>query len=62
MTVKPAGASLTASPWLIHTDCSTGRSCSSRPGVVTVSGVPPYSRSPVRATVPPSDWAIAWKP
>jgi hypothetical protein len=50
VTVNPGGAALTASPWLIHTDCSTGSEPNSRPCVVTVSGVPPYSRSPVRAT------------
>ena len=32
------------------------------PPVVTVSGVPPYSRSPVWATVPPRLCAMAWKP
>ena len=60
--VNPGGAALTASPWLIQTFCSSGRSPNSRPSVVTVSGVPPYSRSPVRATVPPRLAAIAWKP
>ena len=62
VTVNPGGAALTASPWLIQTFCSSGRSPNSRPSVVTVSGVPPYSRSPVRATVPPREAAIAWKP
>ena len=63
VTVKPGGAAATASPWLIHTDCShRQRRRAARPRVVTVSGVPPYSRSPVRATVPPSAAAIAWKP
>jgi hypothetical protein len=62
VTVNPGGAALTASPWLIHTDCSGGSDPNSRPSVVTVSGVPPYSRSPVRATVPPRLCAMAWKP
>ena len=62
VTVNPGGAAETASPWLIHTDCSTGSEPNSAPPVVTVSGVPPNSRSPVRATVPPSEAAMAWKP
>ena len=63
VTVNPGGAALTASPWLIQTDCSTGSVAEQpRPPVVTVSGVPPYSRSPVCATVPPRLCAIAWKP
>ena len=57
-----AEAAETASPWLIHTDCSSGVSPNNRLAVVTVSGVPPYSRSPVCATVPPRDCAMAWKP
>ncbi|CAB4929632.1 unannotated protein [freshwater metagenome] len=62
VTVNPGGAAETASPWLIQTDCSSGVSPNSRFAVVTVSGVPPYSRSPVCATVPPRDCAMAWKP
>ncbi|SHT66413.1 Uncharacterised protein [Mycobacteroides abscessus subsp. abscessus] len=60
-TVKPCGASVTASPWLIHTGCTSGRpSCRSPPA--TVSSVRPYSLVPVCATVPPSTCAMAWKP
>ncbi len=63
VTVKPAGASVTQSPWLIQTGSSAGRSRSSTPASARGrSGVPPYSRLPVRLTVPPSAWAIAWKP
>jgi hypothetical protein len=62
-TVKPGGASTTASPCDIQTDCCAGRPWKSVFSAgVTASGVPPYSRDPVRATVPPSAWAIAWKP
>ncbi len=61
-TRKPAGAACTASPWLIHTDCSTGEPVSSVPGASIPTCVPPYSRVPVRATVPPSACAMAWKP
>ena len=62
MTRNPAGASATESPCDIHTLTSLGTSEKSVPGVVTRSGVPPNSLSPVRATVPPSAWAIAWNP
>ena len=63
MTRIPAGASDTESPWLIHTDCSAGWPLKSVDEVSeTLAGVAPYSRSPVCATVPPSAWAIAWKP
>ena len=30
--------------------------------LASLCGVPPYSRSPVRSTVPPRARAIAWKP
>ena len=60
-TSKPAGAAVTASPWLIHTGCVAGRpECSSPPA--TFSSVRPYSLVPVCATVPPSAWAMAWNP
>ena len=53
----------TESPWLIHTGCCGGRpACRAPPSSVTVSAVRPYSRVPVWATLPPSAWAIAWKP
>ena len=60
VTVKPSGALLTESPWLIHTLCSSKPSCST-PSVGS-SFVRPYSRSPVAATVPPRALVIAWKP
>ena len=62
VTVKPGGASATASPCDIHTDCAAGSPDSSTPGSTTASAVRPYSAVPVRATVPPSEAAIAWKP
>ncbi len=62
VTVKPGGAAETASPWLIHTDCSAGRSWNSTPGSTTRRSVPPNSLSPVRSAVPPRATAIAWKP
>ena len=62
VTVKPGGACSTASPCDIHTDCSPGRPLNSTPGSTTASAVRPYSAVPVRATVPPSEAAIAWKP
>ena len=62
-TAKPVGASVTESPWLIHTFCS--RSWSRRRedvASIAVSVVAPYSRTPVGATVPSRAAAIAWKP
>jgi hypothetical protein len=53
----------TESPCDIQTDCCAGspwkRVFSAG---VTSSGVRPYSRAPVWATVPPRARAIAWKP
>ena len=63
VTTKPSGAADTSSPWLIHTCWALGRSRNSTaPGAVTSRDVRPNSASPVRATVPPRAWAIAWKP
>ena len=63
MTRIPAGASVTESPWLIQTDWSSGWPLNRVDAVSEiVAGVAPYSPSPVWATVPPSAWAIAWKP
>ena len=43
----PAGAADTASPWLIHTDCSVGLPVEQRRRrVETGAGVPPYSDRP----------------
>ena len=63
VTVMPAGASVTESPWLIQTDWSVGWPLNRVDSVSeTVAGVAPYSPSPVCATVPPSACDIAWKP
>ena len=62
VTVKPSGALVTPSPWLIHTGCASGRSSCRRPGSVTDSSVRPYSRAPVCSTTPPSAPAMSWKP
>ena len=63
VTVKPAGASVTPSPWLIHTGWADGSASCRRPASsATSSSVRPYSRAPVWATVPPSAEAISWKP
>ena len=63
VTVNPAGAALTRSPWLIHTDGAGGMSRSRTPRPSdTRSGVPPNSRRPVFVTSPPRASAIAWKP
>ena len=62
VTGKPSGASATASLCDIHTDCAPGRPENSTPGSTTASAVRPNSAVPVRATVPPSAAAMAWKP
>lgn len=63
VTVKPSGAAEQASPWDIHTDCSSGvPSKRVEPDFETCSGVRPYSRAPVLSTVPPRVVAISWKP
>ncbi len=61
-TLKPAGALVMVSPWLIHTVCSSGRSSSRTPSSSTVRSVLPYSRTPVGSTVPPSERAISCVP
>jgi hypothetical protein len=63
VTRMPGGASATASPWLIQTDCSSGWPVNNTdPSSVIVAGVEPYSPSPVCATRPPRAWTMAWKP
>ena len=63
MTRIPAGASDTESPWLIHTDCSSGWPLNRVEAVsVMRAGVAPNSERPVFSTVPPSARAMAWKP
>ena len=62
VTVKPSGAPWTASPWLIHTIWSLGVPPNRQESPATVASVCPYSRVPVRPTVPPRAWAIVWKP
>ncbi len=61
-TVKPSGAAVTESPWLIHTDWRSGRPARSLDSARTLSSVPPYSEAPVLVTVPPRACAIDWKP
>ena len=60
--VKPSGAAVTESPWDIQTLCCSGMPASRVPDSTTLTGVRPYSRAPVGETVPPSDWAMIWKP
>ncbi len=63
VTRMPAGASVTESPWLIQTDCSSGWPLNSTEETSEIcAGVEPYSPRPVLATVPPSAWTMAWKP
>ena len=62
VTAKPSGAACTASPWLIHTTWSAGVPSKRHDPSWTAASVCPYSRVPVRPTVPPSACAIAWKP
>ena len=62
LTVKPDGAATTSSPWDIQDVRYAGRPASSRPGSSTSTVLRPYSRWPVRATVPPRACAIAMKP
>ena len=60
---SPSGASVTESPCDIHTTCSSaGRRRASTRRAMTDASVLPYSRAPVRSTVPPSARDIAWKP
>gem|GEM_PF-4018417 len=61
-TSKPAGAVLTATPWLIHVSCSAGEPASSPSALsMVVSGLP-YSPSAALSTSAPSAYAMAWKP
>ena len=63
MTVIPAGACETESPWLIHTDWSVGWPLNRVDEVSRIdAGVAPNSDSPVFSTVPPRARAMAWKP
>ena len=62
VTVNPGGASATASPCDIQTNCCSGSPLNSTPGSTTASAVRPYSAVPVRATAPPRDAAMAWNP
>ena len=61
VTANPGGAAETASPCDIHT-VPVPPNPSTPPPPSTDSGVRPNSDRPVRATVPPSACAIAWKP
>ena len=54
VATNPAGTSVMASPWLIHTPDVEGQSEHSGEAAVSVSSVRPYSPWPVRETVPPS--------
>ena len=56
---KPAGAVVTASPWLIQTFCLTGSPANNFALVVAVISVRPNSDFPVWLTTPPSAAAIA---
>ena len=62
--VNPSGAAVTESPWLIHTVCTSGVPSSRVPTAVSghVAVVAPYSRTPVRSTVPPRALAMTWNP
>ena len=63
-TVKPAGASDTASPCDIQTGLLARQAVEQRrvPAGHAPASVRPNSALPVRATVPPRASAIAWKP
>jgi hypothetical protein len=54
VTVNPAGAPATKSPWLAHTLSDFGMSCSSRDPFVIVTSAWPNSRLCAGATWPPS--------
>ena len=63
VTTNPSGASLTESPWDIHTDCSGGSCANSADDEAVIdSGVRPNSLKPVRSTRPPRARAMAWNP
>jgi hypothetical protein len=63
VTVKPSGARVIASPWLIHTICSaaSGSSTSDAASLRCIT-VRPYSPPPVRSTSPPRSRATSWAP
>ena len=63
VTVAPAGVSVMASKWLIHTGwLPVPASTSSEPGSATDRSVRPYSPRSLRPTVPPRWWAMSWAP
>jgi len=73
VTVNPGGARVQVSPCDIHTCCGEGSPASSvPPGTPAApaapgsgsrsSAVPPYSPTPVRATVPPNPATMSWNP
>jgi hypothetical protein len=62
VTVKPGGACDTASPCDIQTDCEPGSPGEQHTGVDDGERRAAELRRPGRATVPPSEAAIAWKP
>ena len=63
VATKPAGTSVTASKWLIHTSCCVGHAVEQRATPpVRASRVRPYSPRMPRPTVPPSCCAISWAP
>ena len=62
VTVNPGGATVTASPWDIHTCCAGGQPAQQHARVGDGQRVRPNSEPPVCATSPPSACVIAWKP
>ena len=63
VTVAPAGGSVMASKWLIHTGWVPVPASTSRvPGSATARSVRPYSPRSLRPTVPPLCWAMSWAP
>ena len=63
LATKPAGTSVIASAWLIHTSAALGGPVDEQRGrAVRVRAVRPYSPRPVRATSPPSCWVSSWAP
>ncbi len=64
VTVKPSGAVVMESKWLIHTVWDSAISPANRiaSGRTTSRSVRPYSPRPVLATTPPSWSATSWAP
>ena len=63
VAVNPAGTSVMASKWLIHTSWTSGASSgSTSDGAVRRSLARPYSPRMPRPTTPPSCWATSWAP